>query len=129
MDSKTFLFGFGVGTVIVSAFLFVIFLADQNSESDPLNNQELVAMADELILEAHSRGIQRDIDISAFQETLSEHSTDVMTEDEIVAAAELLGMSFPQISIIAEVDDPIEATDDPYEADAGLINFSAPELN
>ena len=103
MDSKTFFFGFGVGTILVSAFLFVIFIIDsgknlENKPANQLSNQELITAADELIAEAAARNIQNAIDISAIE--------DKMTDQEIVSAAKELGMIFPEIVTVTPASIP-----------------------
>jgi len=117
VDSKTFFFGFGVGTVLVSAFLFLIYLVDRNSTPDvqvvaQLSSQEIVARTDELIMEAEVRGLLGSIDASVFQGSLPELQESIeLTDDEIIAAAESLGMVLPTVAVIAEV--PIEPTPEP----------------
>ena len=117
MDSKTFFFGFGVGTILVSAFLFLIYLVDRNSTPDiqmvaQLSSQEVVARTDELIMEAEVRGLLGSIDASVFQVSSPEPQESIeMTDDEIMAAAESLGMILPTVAVIAEI--PIEPTPEP----------------
>jgi len=116
VDSKTFLFGFGVGTVLVSAFLFLIYLVDRNSSDvqvvAQLSSHEIVARTDELIMEAEVRGLLESIDASLLQVSLPEPQEPIeMTNDEIMAAAESLGMILPTMAAMAEI--PIEPTPEP----------------
>jgi len=117
VDSKTFFFGFGVGTILVSAFLFLIYLVDRNATPDiqmvaQLSSQEVVARTDELIMEAEVRGLLGSIDASVFQVSSPEPQESIeMTDDEIMAAAESLGMILPTVAVIAEI--PIEPTPEP----------------
>ncbi|MDR1559543.1 MAG: endolytic transglycosylase MltG [Clostridiales bacterium] len=117
MNTKTFLFGFGVGTILVSAFLFFIFLIDRGIENGKviaeMSNQEIVARADELITEANGRGIQGEIDISAIADIAVPTPVAVeMTEQEIVDAASGLGMIFPTI-IVEPTEPPLTDTPTP----------------
>ncbi|MDR2648551.1 MAG: endolytic transglycosylase MltG [Clostridiales bacterium] len=117
MDTRTFLFGFGVGAIIVSAFLFFTYLLDRGTGDGEriaqMSNQELVARADELIAEAGGRGIQQDISVIAENVILSPGAAE-MTDQEIVDAASELGMIFPTI-IVEQPSEP-SVTDAPAPA-------------
>ena len=113
METKTFLFGFGIGLILVSTFLFVIYLVDSSGNTDKkriarMSEHQLVAYADELIKEASSRGIGKDIDVSAITDGLEHKVNDSkMTEQEIINAARDLGMEFPEITV--DISEPAVA--------------------
>ena len=105
MDTKAILFGFGVGAILVSAFLFVIFLIDSQNNTDnampiaQMSDQDVVAKADELITEARDRGIHRYIDISVINDILPTPAKLELTDEEIIARAYGLDMIFPTIPV------------------------------
>jgi len=99
LDKKTFLFGLGVGTVIVSAFLFVIFLISNagntiDKQSSKMTNQELINSTNEMIKEAGIRGVQNEIDVSSVVSGMQQGGSG-MTDQDIEVAAEKLGMIYP----------------------------------
>ena len=121
MDKKTFLFGLGVGTVIVSAFLLIIFMLDSGAHGSgkpvsQMTDREVVAGADAMIKEAGSRGVQNDIDVSSIAgSTNSRPGNSEMTDGEIELAAEKLGMIYPPEISDSTPDEPT-ATPSPTPA-------------
>ena len=122
MSIKTFLFGFGAGAVIVSAFLLVVFLLVPSSRASAkqpaqMTNQEIVASADNMIKEAGARGVEQQIDLSPISAAGGfQAGSREMSNEEIIDAAAKLGMEFPK-PVVEITDVPASTAAAPAQTD------------